>query len=270
MLLPNDPMKSDRMNSDLMFGAAVEIKNLGKRFPTQATDVIHDFSLTLPLGSCLSLLGPSGCGKTTLLRLIMGLEQPSTGSIIVDPALAGQMAYVFQEPRLIPWRTTLENVLLPLELSQRSNSTNKAEQRQRAREMLQQLGLGERIDHFPNELSGGMQMRAALARALITQPKILLLDEPFAALDERTRFRLQDLLLELKNTLSLQYLFVTHSISEAIYLGDQVVLLDRHGRQSLLQTVALGTRTQATKLSEPFNAIAATLTQQFAAIEHAA
>jgi NitT/TauT family transport system ATP-binding protein len=270
MFLPNDPMKSDRMNSDPMVGAAVEIKSLCKRFPAQATDVIHDFSLTLPQGSCLSLLGPSGCGKTTLLRLIMGLEQPSTGSIAINPALAGQMAYVFQEPRLIPWRTTLENVLLPLELSSYHKSQNKAEQQQRARELLQRLGLGERIDHFPSELSGGMQMRAALARALITQPKILLLDEPFAALDERTRFRLQDLLLELKATLSLQYLFVTHSISEAIYLGDQVLLLDRHGRQRLLQTVALGTRTQITKLGEPFNAIAAALTRQFANIERTA
>lgn len=259
-------MTSDPMNSDPNNGAAVEIKNLRKRFAAQSTDVITDFSLTLPQGSCLSLLGPSGCGKTTLLRLIMGLEQPSTGSIVINPTLAGHMSYVFQEPRLIPWRTTLENVLLPLELLNKNN----AEQKQDARELLQRLGLGERIDHFPNELSGGMQMRVALARALVTQPKILLLDEPFAALDERTRFRLQDLLLELKTTLSLQYLFVTHSISEAIYLGDQVLLLDRNGRQSLLEPVTLGVRTQATKLSEPFNAIAATLSQQFADIEHVA
>ena len=262
-------MNVDPTRSDLIMGTAVEIKNLRKRFTAQSTDVISDFSLTLAQGSCLSLLGPSGCGKTTLLRLIMGLEQPSSGNIVINPLLTGHMAYVFQEPRLIPWRTTLENVLLPFELS-RDHLRNRAEQQQRARELLQRLGLGERIDHFPNELSGGMQMRVALARALVTQPKIVLLDEPFAALDERTRFRLQDLLLELKATLSLQYLFVTHSISEAIYLGDQVLLLDQHGRQHLLETVALGARTQTTKLGEPFNAIAKMLSQQFADIEHAA
>lgn len=249
-----------------MNGVAVEIKNLRKRFPAQARDVIGDLTLSLPTGTCLSLLGPSGCGKTTLLRLIMGLEQPSAGSIQIDPVLAAQMSYVFQEPRLVPWRSTLENVLLPLELLKR----NTPEQRQLALELLDRLGLNDRIDHFPSELSGGMQMRTALARALITQPKILLLDEPFAALDERTRFRLQDLLLELKETFALQYLFVTHSISEAIYLGNQVLLLNQHGQISLQQSVEIGSRTQEVKLSEPFNAVAKMLAQQFAAIEHAA
>lgn len=245
---------------------AVEIKQLSKRFTTQPRDVISDLSLTLPQGICLSLLGPSGCGKTTLLRLLMGLEQPSSGAIEINPLLRGQMSYVFQEPRLVPWRTTLENVLLPLELLNRNTPAH----RQQALELLQTLGLGDRGGHFPSQLSGGMQMRAALARALITQPKILLLDEPFAALDERTRFRLQDLLLELKTSYALQYLFVTHSIAEAVYLGDQVLLLDRHGRLTSLTSIDIGARTQDAKLGTAFTAIAKTLAQQFVAIEHAA
>jgi NitT/TauT family transport system ATP-binding protein len=245
---------------------AVKTNNLCKRFPTQQRDVISNLSLALPQGTCLSLLGPSGCGKTTLLRLLMGLEQPNSGSIEIHPLLREHMAYVFQEPRLVPWRTTLENVLLPLELLNRDTPIN----RQQAFDLLQRLGLGERSGHFPNQLSGGMQMRAALARALITQPKILLLDEPFAALDERNRFRLQDLLLELKTTYSLQYLFVTHSIAEAIYLGDQVLLLNQHGQLNSLVSIDIGARMQETKLSAAFTAIAQTLAQQFVDIEHAA
>ena len=245
---------------------SIEARQLRKRFASQSRDTLSGLSFSLPHGRCLALLGPSGCGKTTLLRLLMGLEQPSAGELLIDPALSAQMAYVFQEPRLVPWRTALENVLLPLELQRKG--TNAA--RTRAVELLQQLGLGERLDHFPRELSGGMQMRTALARALITAPKLLLLDEPFAALDERTRFRLQDLLLELKRTLSLQFVFVTHSIAEAVYLGDDVLLLDGNGKMASLQAIDLPERTQQTKLSATFNAIAANFSQQFTAIEHSA
>jgi len=176
------------------------------------------------------------------------------------------MAFVFQEPRLVPWRNALENVLLPLELKNENNS----EAKNYARELLDLLGLRDFMQHFPAELSGGMQMRTALARALVTRPHLLLLDEPFAALDERTRFRLQDLLLQLKQSLSLQYVFVTHSISEAIYLGDQVLLMNDRGQQQYLQIVALGNRTQDVKLSAPFTDIAAEFSRQFAAIEQSA
>jgi len=245
---------------------AIDLTDLHKRFAGQSRDVISGLNLSLPHHSCLSLLGPSGCGKTTLLRLLMGLELPSSGVIQVDPALAGNMAYVFQEPRLVPWRTALENVLLPLELLRRDVGG----QRDTARELLQRLGLEERMHHFPQALSGGMQMRVALARALVTRPRMLLLDEPFAALDERTRFRLQDLLLELRTTFSLQYVFVTHSISEAIYLGDSVLLLDRHGREALATPVMLGPRTQEIKLGAEFNALARGLSHAFASIEQTA
>ena len=249
-----------------MTDSAIAISHLHKRFAGQSRDVIFDVSLTLPAGACLSLLGPSGCGKTTLLRLLMGLEQPSAGELRIDPAIAGHMAYGFQEPRLIPWRTTLENVLLPLELTRQVTGEN----RDYATELLAKLGLSEARARFPHELSGGMQMRTALARALITRPRLLLLDEPFAALDERTRFRLQDLLLELKQSLALQYVFVTHSISEGIYLGDHLLLLDNRGRRQYFQHIDIGPREQNVKLSPAFNAIAQTIEQKFAALEHAA
>ncbi len=246
---------------------AIRSQQLCKRFGTQR-NTLSDLSFALPHGTCLSLLGPSGCGKTTLLRLLMGLEQPSSGELQIDPPLATRMTYVFQEPRLVPWLSTLENVLLPIELQTRRKTT--ADEYERAVALLRQLGLADALQRFPRELSGGMQMRTALARALVTQPKLLLLDEPFAALDERTRFRLQDLLLELKATLGLQYVFVTHSIAEAVYLGDAVLLLDNHGAQAAWQPIEIAPRSQDTKLSAEFNLIVKTLAQHFATIEHAA
>lgn len=255
---------------------AISSESLSKRFASQPKATLNDLSFTLPRGRCLSLLGPSGCGKTTLLRLIMAIEQPTSGELHVARDLAAQMTYVFQEPRLVPWRTTLENVLLPLELQKKqpqksdTNANEYPEGHKRATALLQKLGLGNFLHHFPRELSGGMQMRTALARALVSEPKLLLLDEPFAALDERTRFRMQDLLLELKATLGLQYVFVTHSIAEAIYLGDDVLLLDQRGMQTQWQSIDLPVRTQETKLSAEFNALVKTLSQRFAAIEQPA
>jgi len=242
---------------------AIEAQGLVKRFAGQSRNVLNGLSFAIPRGQCVALLGPSGCGKTTLLRLLMGIEQPSAGSLRIDPALAGHLSYVFQEPRLVPWRTSLENVLLPLELT----GTGEPE---RAAELLRQLGLGDRLNHFPRELSGGMQMRVALARALVTRPRILLLDEPFAALDERTRFRLEDLLLTLRGELDLQYVFVTHSISEAVYLGDRVLLLDTQGQMSADEPVGLGVRTQELKLTPPFNAHVRALSDRFHALEEPA
>ena len=173
---------------------SIEVQQLEKSFSGTVQALFSGLSFSVDDHECLCLLGPSGCGKTTLLRLLMGLEKPNSGTVQMNPALSGKMSYVFQEPRLVPWRTCLENVLLPLELTAENNPAA----RDRAVELLQKIGLGDRLEHFPDQLSGGMQMRVALARALITQPKIILLDEPFAALDERTRFHMQDLLLEIK------------------------------------------------------------------------
>ena len=228
---------------------AIEVTDLVKRFPKQAKDVIHRLSFAIPAQQCVSLLGPSGCGKTTLLRLLMGIEPPTSGTLTVDPALLGHFSYMFQEARLVPWRSSLENVRLPLELSGTVSESSDAA----VKELLTSLGLGTRINNFPRELSGGMQMRVALARALITKPKMLLLDEPFAALDERTRFRMQDLLLELRTRLNVQYIFVTHSISEAVYLGDRVLLMDRAGGINTDTPVQFEGRDQSLKLQVTFN-----------------
>ena len=244
-------------------GLAIDVEGLVKRFPNQGRDVIQSMTFSVPAAQCVSLLGPSGCGKTTLLRLMMGIEQPTQGRLWVNPDLSGQLAYVFQEPRLVPWRTTRENVLLPLELSGALTTQSAAE----ADALLVSLGLGERLGSFPRQLSGGMQMRVALARALITHPKVLLLDEPFAALDERTRFRLQDLLLDLRARLGLQYIFVTHSISEAVYLGDRVILMNRSGQIDTDQSIAFPQRDQALKLSSAFNTHVSAFAQRFTELE---
>ncbi len=240
---------------------SIEMNDLVKRFPNQDRDVIHRVSFVVPARECVSLLGPSGCGKTTLLRLLMGIEQPTSGTLTIDAALAGHLSYVFQEARLVPWRTSLENVQLPLELTGVDDAGEEAAQ------LLTLLGLGERLLHFPRELSGGMQMRVALARALITKPKVLLLDEPFAALDERTRFRLQDLLLDLRGRLDLQYVFVTHSISEAVYLGDRVLLMDKTGRIATDQRIEFDDRDQRLKVTARFNETVSAFSAQFAALE---
>jgi NitT/TauT family transport system ATP-binding protein len=246
-----------------MDAPAIEVRDLVKRFPNQTRNVLESISFTVASGECVALLGPSGCGKTTLLRLIMGIEAATSGSLVVEDSLHSRLAYVFQEPRLVPWRTALENVLLPFELTGSLN----AEAREFAVARLRELGLGERLGHFPRELSGGMQMRVALARALVTRPRILLLDEPFAALDERTRFRLEDLLLELRSEYDLQYVFVTHSISEAVYLGDRVLLLNNHGRLHADEHIVLPPRNQELKLQPEFSRYVRGLSQSFHALE---
>lgn len=242
---------------------SIDVNKLGKHFPGNSSAVIENLSFSVSAGDSLCLLGPSGCGKTTLLRLLMGLEAPSSGEIRITPALKKHMSYVFQEPRLVPWRTCLENVLLPLELTGQKTSTSSAY----ALDLLHQLGLSERLHHFSGELSGGMQMRVALARALVTEPRIILLDEPFAALDERTRFRMQDLLLELKARLQLQYVFVTHSISEAVYLGDNILLLNSGGCARDWRTIDFPRRDQALKLTPSFNAVVQAYSQLFSEME---
>lgn len=242
---------------------SIEVQQLEKSFSSNAQALFAGLSFTVDSDECLCLLGPSGCGKTTLLRLLMGLEKPSRGTIKMDPALDAEMSYVFQEPRLVPWRTCLENVLLPLELTAQNNPAA----RHRAIELLQKIGLSDRLEHFPDQLSGGMQMRVALARALITQPKMILLDEPFAALDERTRFHMQDLLLEFKARLQLQYVFVTHSISEAVYISDRILLLDNRGAARDIRSLPFSERNQSVKLTPAFNAIVSEYSSLFSEME---
>jgi NitT/TauT family transport system ATP-binding protein len=185
------------------------------------------FDLAVRKGEFVSLLGPSGCGKSTALRIMAGLAAPSAGRVQVahhDGALPGQsIGFVFQEPTLMPWTSVRENVRLPLKLAR----VPAAESGQRVMEALTRVGLAEFAGSFPRELSGGMKMRVSLARALVTDPDILLMDEPFAALDEITRFRLNNDLLALWRNLKKTVVFVTHSVFESVYLSQRVIVMTR-------------------------------------------
>jgi len=193
----------------------------------QSVTAIEGLNLEVARGEFLALLGPSGCGKSTLLRVVSGLVQPSAGSVGVlgtTAALARRrrdIGFVFQDAALLPWRTALENVALPLEVSRETPR----QQLQRAEEMLDFMGLGARRHAYPHELSGGMRQRVSIARALVSDPKILLMDEPFAALDEITRDRLNEELRRIWKKTGLTILFVTHGIYEAAYLGQRVLML---------------------------------------------
>jgi NitT/TauT family transport system ATP-binding protein len=188
--------------------------------------------LDVSKGEFVSLLGPSGCGKSTALRLIAGLNAPTSGTVGVSShtgplRLRHGVGFVFQEPTLMPWASVRENVGLPLKLAQAPATEANA----RVAEALTQVGLGEFAEAYPRELSGGMKMRVSLARALVTDPDILLMDEPFAALDEITRFRLNNDLLSLWRNLRKTIIFVTHSVFESVYLSQRVIVMtSRPGR----------------------------------------
>jgi NitT/TauT family transport system ATP-binding protein len=208
------------------------------------TTALQDVSIAVERGSFLTLLGPSGCGKSTLLRVVADLLHPSSGTVSVlgEPPEAArtnrEIGFVFQDAALLPWRTALENVMLPLEVgggaAHRGNRTPE--------QLLALVGLAGWEDALPHELSGGMRQRVAIARALVCGPKLLLMDEPFGALDEITRDRLNEELLDVWASTGVTILFVTHSIYEAAFLGQQVLLLAaRPGRVRELVSVDLPT-----------------------------
>jgi len=204
--------------------AIVTCRGISKRF-ANGTVALNDVSLDVLEHQFLSLLGPSGCGKSTLLRLIAGLSDPSGGTITWrgDPSLS----FVFQEPTLMPWATALSNVMLPLRLA----GVRSDERRERAAAALAMVGLAGFEKAYPRELSGGMKMRVSIARALVTRPKVLLMDEPFAALDEITRFKLNNDLLELWRREGFTVIFVTHSVFESAFLSQRIaVMAARPGR----------------------------------------
>jgi NitT/TauT family transport system ATP-binding protein len=210
----------------------LSITRAGRRFPTGTkgggTQALENASLRIEQGDFVALLGPSGCGKTTLLRLIAGLDQPDSGTLTWDsgPPAAGDIGFVFQEATLLPWASAAENVSLPLRLRGRGGKTANAVQT-----ALAQVGLEGFADARPSALSGGMRMRVSIARATVTRPRLLLMDEPFAALDEFTRHRLQNDLLVLWREIGCTVVFVTHSTYEAAFLARRIVLMTpRPGR----------------------------------------
>src|SRR6185503_15955578 len=182
-------------------------------------------------GEFVALLGPSGSGKSTLLRLAAGLDQPDGGRLVIEAASGAlSRGFVFQEATLMPWRDVLRNTTLPLELA----GWSRAEAETRATEELRRVRLAEFGARYPHQLSGGMKMRASVARALTTRPNLLLLDEPFAALDEPTRHGLQAQLREIWSALGMTVLFVTHSVMEAVFLADRVIILSHRPARLLL------------------------------------
>jgi len=205
----------------------VSVRNVSKQF-ANGTIAIRGVDLDLRGTEFVSLLGPSGCGKSTLLRIIAGLASPSAGTVqwpSSNYSAGGQaqpdLGFVFQDPTLMPWANALKNVMLPLTLAH----TPGAEAQDRAAEMLALVGLKGFETSYPRELSGGMKMRVSIARALVTRPKILLMDEPFAALDEITRHKLNDDLLALWWKNRFTAVFVTHSVFESVYLSQRIVVM---------------------------------------------
>ena len=217
-------------------------------------NVVSSINWSIPEGGIHCLVGRSGCGKTTLLKLAAGLLQPVTGTVRLlgtnVPEPSQHVGFVFQSPSLLEWQTVLNNVLLPISL----HGTVTATDHIAANELLQLVGLQEQTDRYPRQLSGGQQSRVALARALITEPIGLLMDEPFAALDAITREELQDDLLQLASLRKTTVLFVTHDIGEAVYLADKVAVMDA-GRIVFSTDVALPRpRNQTQRYSSLFNA----------------
>jgi len=205
------------------------LRAVSKTYPS-GTQALENITADIAPGELVALLGPSGCGKSTLLRLLAGLETPSSGEIGWEnsrkPA-PGEIGFVFQDATLMPWLTTADNVFLPLRL----RGMRKAEAKPKVEAMLAQVGLAEFAQARPKALSGGMKMRVSIARALISEPMLLLMDEPFAALDEFTRHRLQDDLHTLWRRSGKTIIFVTHSIYEAAYLASRIIVMSpRPGR----------------------------------------
>lgn len=213
----------------------INVKGVAKSFATSGP-VLTPMDLMIPAGQFVAILGPSGCGKSTLLRILADLEKPDAGQI--EFSSTPTRSFVFQEAHLLPWRTALENVVLPLELT---GSVDEANRVAKGREMLARVGLGSAEHKRAHELSGGMKMRVSLARALITEPQLLLLDEPLSALDDVTRNQLQEDLRRLRREFAMTVVFVTHSMSEAVFLADrQIVLSGRPARVLADRTSALG------------------------------
>jgi len=239
--------------------SAVEITNISKAFnlgSSNQVDALTDINLSIASGEFVSLIGPSGCGKSTLLRLIANLIEPTSGELVVNNKSAKQArldqdyGMAFQQSGLFEWRTVAKNIELPLELK----GWDKAKRHERALEMLELVKLSDFANHYPWQLSGGMQQRVAIARALAVHPSLLLMDEPFGALDEMTREHMQSELLSICRASGTTVVFVTHSIPEAVYLSNRVVVMSpRPGRVTEIVDVSIeGERNDATRDNSAF------------------
>jgi NitT/TauT family transport system ATP-binding protein len=244
------------------------LRGIGKRFGSGLT-ALESIDLDVGRGEFLSLVGPSGCGKTTLLRIIAGLTEPSEGRRHLSLAAEsggrrpfGRVGFVFQDPTLMPWCTTLDNVLLPFRIARRVGSA----ERERVREEIRAVGLAGFERAYPRQLSGGMRMRVSIARALVTDPDLLLLDEPFAALDEITRMALNEDLLRLWETRHTTVVFVTHSVFESVYLSTRIAIMaTRPGRIAADLPIELPQpRVRALRTSPAYATICATVSEELA------
>jgi NitT/TauT family transport system ATP-binding protein len=238
MVKPADMKAANQ--ADANGASVVALDQVSKLFPNGVL-ALDRLDVAVRAGEFLSLIGPSGCGKSTALRLIAGLSTPSNGTIAwrhaggMPAGPSGGIGFVFQEPTLMPWATVFANVFLPLRLA----GMTKTEATPQVIDALSRVGLADFARTYPRELSGGMKMRVSIARALVTQPKLLLMDEPFAALDEITRFKLNDDLLELWKSLGKTIVFVTHSVFESVYLSNRILVMTaRPGR--LFTEIAIG------------------------------
>ncbi|PZC42169.1 MAG: NitT/TauT family transport system ATP-binding protein [Chloroflexi bacterium] len=256
----SDKKASDKYILDRSLSNRIEVSNICKSYTSNHgvnTEILNSITFEIGQSEFVSIVGPSGCGKTTLLKIISGLIKPDSGKVTIggDSPLKSRgsksIGYVFQDPALIPWRTVYENIRLPIEVNKQADDTNS----RNIEELISLVGLDGFSKHYPHQLSGGMRQRVSLARALSINPKLLIMDEPFGALDEITRESMRYELLDLWTKTKPTILFVTHNSAEAVFLSDRIIVMPKAGAGKTTNiTVSLERpRTENTESEEMFN-----------------